>query len=193
MTALVVGGHSGFGAELCALFGEKSQGVSRTTGHNIWKKSQRLMIAQMSLEHDLFINFAHADFMQTHLLYDVGAKWERSNKAGYIFNIGSYVTYEEPQNLKKWCVSKYSLDIANRQFAKQIESGALPFRMTLLKLGIIDSEKSRSKPHWLGYGHSAQDLANLIKMLYAADPRNLIHELVVHPQKPASSSAILKK
>ena len=184
MKALVTGGCDDFGAELCAALGSGARGISRRSGHHIGRAVDRRVIAELSLEFDAFVNFAHQDFMQTKLLFEVAARWEAEKKSGYIFNIGSFATYEVPNRFQPWVVSKFSLDLANRHFCRRIDGGELPFRMTLLRLGLLDSRKSRAKPQWAGQGHRPGEIAHVIQNLYGWKGVANIHEVTMHSVSP---------
>lgn len=179
MKALVTGGTSGFGLELVQSLGPESVGVSRASGHNLWKSTQRKEIVGLSLEFDAFVNFAHADFMQTRLLYELADAWKDAGKGGHIFNIGSHATYDPPHILAKWIVSKYSLDVANKQFCRMIEDKRLPFRMTLIRLGLLNTAMNRESGK-TSAAHTAAEVAGLIRHVYNSPKETLVHELSVH-------------
>lgn len=178
---LVTGGLDGIGKEVCGFFKPRSKGVSRRNGFDIGDPKAREQILELSLEYDIFLNHAHNGHFagQTQLLYDVFAAWEKANKTGYIFSTGSFATYMPQGTFKRYSVLKCALDIANQQCCKKIEDGLCPFRMTLLKPGMLDTAASRAKSYWGGNGIRGRDIAELILSLYQSSQDLLINEVVL--------------
>jgi hypothetical protein len=88
---IAITGHSrGLGAELKSAYeqqGHQVSGFSRSNGHDLrdWDIMQD-MLTQIA-DHDMFINLAKPDFVQTTILYALWQRWK--NKQRIIVNIGS--------------------------------------------------------------------------------------------------------
>lgn len=180
MRALVTGGESGFGKELVVELGSKSMGISYTSGFDISIPIEREKILQQSEDFDVFVNFAHRNFDQTRLLYEVGFHWQHLGKKGHIFNIGSYGTHFDSDTFELWKSSKYSLDVAHKQFRKMREVGVVGFDLTLIRLGLLDTVKNRSHLNWNKNAHSPRQLARLIHQIYESDQKSLFSEVDFH-------------
>ncbi|MFS4459354.1 hypothetical protein [Bdellovibrio sp. HCB2-146] len=182
MTSLLVtGGNRGVGREICEHFGERAFSVSRTNGFDIGTSEGRRAIIEKSLNFDIFVNHAHNGHFegQTRLLYEVFEAWQHHDKKGYIFNTGSFATYHDLKDYRRYSVVKKALQIANQQCCKKIENGGIGFRMTLLTPGMLDTEEARQKPNWPGAGLTGKSLAKLIEHLYATPSEVLVHEMVL--------------
>lgn len=92
---IAISGHSkGLGAELTNNYidmGYTVSGFSRSNGYDLrnWSLMQK-MIAQIR-DHDVFINIAKPDFVQTTILYELWRDWKDQHKT--IINISSGITY----------------------------------------------------------------------------------------------------
>lgn len=176
---LITGGSTGVGKHIVDHFSPNSQSLSRSTGHDIGLAEGRRAIIEESLKHDIFINHAHNGHLvgQTQLLYELFEAWEKHAKPGYIFTTGSFATHIPPKDYKRYAVIKRSLEIAHQQCCKKIENGLVPFRMTLLTPGMLESEKEKST-QWQGHRLQGQEIAPLIEYLYNT-PRTLLFNEVV--------------
>ncbi len=173
-------GNSDFTHNVIREFAPNSRQISRQSGFDIESAEIKSSIAAMSLEYDIFINHIHSGHFsgQTELLYAVHNEWKDKSKRGLIINTGSFGTYCPPENFQRWTVVKRGLDIANRQCCAEIQNKKLPFRMCNLRIGTIDSQTSRAKPHWPGAGIAATHFADVIKNLYRLPEELLVHEMV---------------
>jgi NAD(P)-dependent dehydrogenase (short-subunit alcohol dehydrogenase family) len=161
---LITGGLDGIGRDLVNIYKSKAKGISRRNGYNI--NFERQKIVKLARQYDVFVNLANSEFSQAMLLYDIFSDWEASNKPGYIINIGSYGTYNPGDSWRAWLASKYALDIANKQCCKKIEEKNLSFRTTNVRLGMLDTKKSRQKDNWEGIGHKAKEISEIINYLW---------------------------
>ncbi|MCB0366125.1 MAG: hypothetical protein KDD68_12090 [Bdellovibrionales bacterium] len=184
---LVTGGLDGIGLEICNDFAPASMGISRRNGYDLDKAEDHRRIVDLSLKYDIFLNHAHNGRFagQTELLYEVFEAWEKAGKFGYIFSTGSFATYMPQGDFKRYSVLKRALEIANQQCCKKIESAGLPFRMTLIKPGMLDTQASREKPHWSGNGVRGRDIAELIRFFYNGPKDLLMNEVVISAILPS--------
>ena len=123
MKMLVTGGNRGLGKHLVDVFGADS--VSRATNLDITNEQAVKLIAQQSLNYDVFVNNAFdgppqeawANFAQTNLYMAVYDKWKDAGKSGHIFNIGSvgehHIVAAEPR-FETYRVAKAALAHAIR-------------------------------------------------------------------------------
>lgn len=172
---LISGGLDGLGKGLVECYQPGANGISRRNGYNI--NSDRERIVELARNFDIFVNLANSEFSQALLLYDIFDDWEKQDKQGYIINIGSYGTYNPGDTWRPWLAAKYALDTANKQCCKKIEEKNLPFRCTNLRLGMLDTEKSRAKPHWEGAGHGAKEIANLIDFFWGQHKNKIPYQI----------------
>jgi NAD(P)-dependent dehydrogenase (short-subunit alcohol dehydrogenase family) len=93
MKMLVTGGNRGLGKHLVDVFGADS--VSRATNLDITDEQAVKLIAQQSLNYDVFVNNAFdgppqeawANFAQTNLYMAVYDKWKDAGKSGHILTL----------------------------------------------------------------------------------------------------------
>ena len=80
---------------------------------------------------------------------------------------GSSRTFNPKDSTTAYLVVKKSLDIAVQQCNKAIETRNLSFQMINLRLGMLDSKKSREKPHWQDNGISGGQMAKVMLQLHS--------------------------
>ena len=179
----ITGGSEGVGKDIFDHYSPQAKSFSRRTGYDIGKDEDRRRIVEESLECDIFVNFAHNGHYtgQPQLLYDIFALWEEKEKSGYIVNMGTYSTFSSSPKFRRYAVVKKALDIANQQCCKKIENGLVPFRMTNLRPGMLDTEKSRQKDHWEGVGVTGESICKTIDWLVSTPKDLLIPEMVLSP------------
>jgi len=105
MTTLAITGHtSGLGEFLANYLSENYQvtGLSRKNGYHLIRKQD--LAVQEILTHDVFINNAHKDFVQTELFNKVFSEWKTDNSKTII-------------NLN--CIQKFNKDTENKNLAFQ--------------------------------------------------------------------------
>lgn len=189
LRVLVTAGSEGIGKEIVDYFAPHGQSLSRRNGFDIREAEAREHIARLSLDCDIFVNHAFAgDESQTELLRIVFTLWRETRKSGYIFSTGTYGTYCSTGIDPKYIELKNKLDQVHFDFSRQIENGDLPFRLTLLRPGMLDTERSRKKPHWHGNGVRGKDYAQLIEYLYRMPGDVQISNLVIESIKPNAKS-----
>ena len=104
-----------------------------------------------SLEYDVFFNHAYSrDESQNLLLQVVADRWLQENKKGYIISTGTYGTYFSYDLNSEYLSIKKKLDQISQSYSQKIEAGGIPFRMTLLRPGTLDTSRSRQKARWDG-------------------------------------------
>ena len=185
LKVLVTAGSAGIGKDIVKYFSPNSLSLSRRNNFDIRIEKTRSDIAELSLEYDIFVNHAFAgDDSQTELLKSIFTLWRETKKAGYIFSTGTYGTYCSNGIDPIYIELKAKLDQAHFDLSRKVEIEDLPFRLTLLRPGMLDTEKSRRKPHWHGNGVRGEDYARIIEFLYDM-PRDVqVSNLVIESLKP---------
>lgn len=187
MNMLVTGGNRGLGLFLCERF--EARGISRETELDITKADHRDCIAQISLQHDVFVNNAFdgpfheqwADFGQTKLLWTVANTWRQHDKTGHIINIGSVgsesVCPPDPA-WETYRVSKAALKSHSLQWTRAFKENLVKFRTSLLTLDRLDTALSQSRANWTGNGIELSDVAAYIELLLHSKSNTCIEEIV---------------
>lgn len=185
MKVLVTAGTAGIGKVLVDHFAPLSMGFGRRNGYDIRQESIRKDIAKLSLDFDVFINHAYTrDESQNLLLREVADLWIEQEKTGYIFNTGTFGTFRPDGIDADYIDIKSKLDEIHHQYVQRINQGELTFRMTLLRPGMLDTERSRSKPHWRGNGIRGTDIAQLIQAFYNLPSDLNIADVVMESAAP---------
>ena len=180
---LITGGNVSVGLEIFRHYQPNSKSVSYSSGHDIRLPEVRTQIAQLSLQYDIFFNHAYSlDRSQALLLEEVYQLWREENKAGHIFTTGTYGTYSGAGIDTQYIQLKSELDELHKKFVQQVKYEKLNFNLTLLRLGMLDTERSRQKPHWPGHGVSGKDIVQLVEFIYGL-PKNLLIDDVVYESK----------
>jgi len=183
MSYLITGGNRGLGLELCNQLG--GHGISRSTGYDITKNVNE--IAELSLQHDIFINNAFdgppqeqwANFGQVNVLLAVYEKWKSANKSGWIINIGSvgskYIVAPEP-SFETYRTAKAALEFASKQCTAAFKNNLVLFKTTLITLDRLDTPLSRSRESWTGNGISCSNVAEYIKFIANLSENTCVEE-----------------
>jgi len=183
MSYLITGGNRGLGLELCNQLG--GHGISRSTGYDITKNVNE--IAELSLQHDIFINNAFdgppqeqwANFGQVNVLLAVYEKWKSANKSGWIINIGSvgskYIVAPEP-SFETYRTAKAALEFASKQCTSAFKNNLVLFKTTLITLDRLDTPLSRSRESWTGNGISCSNVAEYIKFIANLSENTCVEE-----------------
>ena len=111
----ITGHTSGIGQALFNKLSPNCIGFSRSTGHDITDRNNRLDIINESAECNIFINNAHAKYGQVELLYDMYNAWKDEDKI--IVNIGSNTTSGIKTKPWEYSAQKASLDKASEQLS----------------------------------------------------------------------------
>lgn len=185
MKMLVTGGNRGLGQHLVDVFGADS--VSRATNLDITDDQAVKLIAQQSLNYDVFVNNAFdgpphetwANFGQAQMYFAVYDAWKTAGKSGWIFNIGSVgeknVVAPEPR-FETYRVAKAALAHASRQGTQSFKQNLVQFRTTLITPDRLDTELSRGRPTWTGNGINLKDISNFITYAISVGPNTVIEE-----------------
>ena len=189
MKMLVTGGNRGLGQHLVEVFGADT--VSRATNLDITNEQAIKLIAQQSLNYDVFVNNAFdgppqeawANFAQTNLYMAVYDKWKDAGKDGHIFNIGSvgekHIVAPEPR-FETYRVAKSALSHASRQGTQAFKQNQIKFKTTLITPDRLDTELSRSRPNWTGNGINLADISNFIHYGTKINPNTCIEEITFY-------------
>ena len=183
---LITGGNTGVGLEIFQHFQPKSKSISFSTGFDIRLPEIRTQIAEMSLDYDIFFNHAYClDHSQALLFEEVYQLWRKENKSGHIFTTGTYGTYAAGGIDPQYIALKSELDELHKKFVQQLKYEKLKFNITLLRLGMLDTERSRQKPHWPGHGVRGQDIVKLVEFIYTLPKHLLIDDVVCESKAEA--------
>lgn len=177
---LVTAGTDGVGKVISDYFSPESLGLGRRSNHDIRDSKIRSEISELSLEYDIFVNHAYSrDLSQVEMLTTVFNLWKKKEKKGYIFSTGTYGTYRDVGLNPYYLEHKEALDKTHTSLCQEVECGQVPFRMTLLRPGMLDTERSRQKPHWRGNGVRGLDIARIIECFYSLPSDLLINDIVI--------------
>lgn len=185
MKILVIGGSKGIGKAVCDYFNPDSFSVSRSNGFEIRNAEDRKRIADLSLEYDAVLNHAYCgDHSQSQMLEQLINTWASSNKVGYIFNTGSVSTYYNKSDWNMYPVYKNVQDDIIKRAAKKCQNNGFGFRITNIKPGMLDTDRSRQKSNWLGSGVTGDTFCNIINYLYNLPTYVIIPEIVLETRLP---------
>jgi len=168
MKILVIGGGKGTGKDVVDYFAPNSKNVSLSTGYNIRNPNRRREIAEMSLEYEAVLNHAYCGEMSQYMmLRQLYNHWKDADHEGYIFHTGTYSTYSinwDPDS--NYTDMKKASDELLKKMSKKCENNKHKFRCTNLRPAMLDTPKSRLKPHWEGTGVTGEDFAKIIEFLF---------------------------
>lgn len=186
MKMMVTGGNRGLGLAICQHY--NATGYSRNTGHDITDAKHRQTLAEISLQHDVFVNNAFdgpfqeswADFGQCRLLWDVASAWQAQGKTGVIINVGSVgsdtVVSPEP-HWETYRVAKAALKSHSQQWTKAFRDNKVKFRTSLLTLDRLDTPLSRSRANWTGNGLDLREVISYIDLIINSQDNTCIEEI----------------
>lgn len=179
---LVIGGSRGIGLDIVRRF--KGDSISRSNGYNIRKPESRRKIVQMSLNYDVVVNHAYCgDFSQTEMLKELCFFWRDNRKKGYIINTGSTSSYRfnDRKDENWWWMAgiKKGLDEFIKYMSQAVEwDKNLRFRITNIRPGMLDTERSRQKSHFKS-GVRGEDYCRLIEYLLSTPEDLIIPEVIL--------------
>ncbi|MHA1817070.1 MAG: hypothetical protein ACTSX1_13800 [Candidatus Heimdallarchaeaceae archaeon] len=169
MKILVIGGGwAGIGKDVVDYFAPDSFNASKSNGFDITIPEDRREIARKSLSMDAVLNHAYTgDMSQYYMLKELYTTWVNEKKKGYLFHTGTYSTYSMQWNVNSsYPDIKGASDELARKISKRCENNKTNFRCTNIRPGMLDTAKSRLKPHWKGSGVRGDDFARIIEFLY---------------------------
>lgn len=185
MKIIVIGGSKGIGKAVVDYYSPNSFSVSRLNGYNIKNIEDRKQIALLSLEYDAVLNHAYCgDESQSLMLEELILEWDKNKKSGYIFNTGTVNTYYDKSDWNMYPVHKKVQDDLVKRAAKKCQWNGFRFRITNIRPGMLDTEKSREKPHWGGSGVTNETYCNIIDYLYNLPNEVIIPEIVLETRLP---------
>lgn len=185
MKILVIGGSQGLGKAVVDYYSPSSFSVSRSNGYDIKKEDIRKDIAKMSLDYDAILNHAYCgDNSQTQMLHQLINEWDNNKKTGYIFNTGSVSTYYDKGDWNMYPLLKSVQDDLIKRAAKKCQWNGFKFRITNIRPGMLDTERSRQKDHWGGSGVTGTTFCNIIDYLYNLPNEVIIPEIILETRLP---------
>ena len=167
MKVFIIGGSRGVGEDITNYFAPNSFSVSRENGYDINDPDHRLKIASLSLDYDIVVNHAYSrNLSQSDMLQDLYGCWAKNDKNGYIFNTGSAATWHVPVLPNVYSGIKKITDTLCKQMSKQVENNNVRFKVTNIRTGRLDTEKSRKLKEWAGNGVRGEDIAKTMEFFY---------------------------
>lgn len=182
---LVIGGSKGTGKSIVDYFSASS--VSRSTGHDITDADSRTKVAVLSLDYDVVVNHAYTvENNQLDMLESIVAAWIENNKSGIIINTGSIVTYrdifKDKAEWRRYVANKTALDAYCKAVAKRCQENKFKFKITNIKPGMLDTEKSRSKPHFTT-GITGSQYCELVEFIVSLPDNICLPEVVIESKE----------
>jgi len=194
---LVIGGTKGIGKEIVDYFGGDS--ISRRgtdPGFDIRNFEDRQLIAEVSSSYDICFNHAYsgthgipdatlndgpADISQTFMLKALYDKWKETSWNGYLFNSSSdsSMTYRMKSGKDIiYAAMKASTNAVSHFISRDVQENNVQMRYTNIIWGMLDTEKSRAKPHY-NNGVRGEDICKVIETLYNLPEDCLIPEFIM--------------
>lgn len=175
---MFVGGPTDFGQVIIDRF--SADFFSRRNGHDINVQSVRRELANRSLNYDLLILHTWTIHnAQTLLLQDVLRQWMDNDHDGQIIVTGSsashFVTFKPEPSHWVYTSQKSGLDSLCKMVSKKCLEGKFKFKISIIKPGMLDSEKSRAKDYFINgidpniYCNTIEFLCSLPKDIHIPD------------------------
>ena len=183
MKTMLIGAPISFGENIVKRFNADT--FSKRNGYNINSDESRTSIAKQSLNYDTVIVHTYTrQNGQIATLQKVVDAWIENNKKGNIIVTGSIVSYfiNHSKNSHSWeyLAFKTALDAYCKNVSKRCVLGDFPFKLSILKPGMMDTENSRKKPHFVK-GLDGEIFCNIIEMIV-----NLPDDVII-PEVPVES------
>jgi len=181
MRYMLIGGPYSFGKDIADWFG--ADHYSRTTGFDIDVADSRKKIVKASLEYDVvFVHAYSRTDNQFNMTKEIAEAWQNHNHSGHIIVTGSISTYYDSfkGNIVNWEYTshKSALDRFCKILSKKFSEGAVDFKITNIKPGMLDTEKSRKKPHFKR-GIAGDVFCKIIENILTLPKDIIIPELVI--------------
>lgn len=178
---MLVGGPTGFGTSIIERFNADS--YSRKSGFNINSSDVRQDICETSLKYDCVILHSYTDQnSQFELLQSLAETWIQTNHDAHLIVTGSISSYFESYkpDIKsiRYSALKSGQDRMCKYLAKKCIDGKFKFKITVIKPGMLDTEKSRSKPHFTK-GISSDVFCDTLEFIMSLPKDIQIPELVL--------------
>ena len=167
MKTMLVGAPIGFGENIIKRFSADT--FSTRNGYDINQDDARNNIAELSLNYDTVIIHAYTRQQgQLLTLQKVVDAWTNNSKIGNIIVTGSiasyFINYNKSPTGWEYLAHKSALDAYCKNVSKRCVLGDLPFKLTIIKPGMLDTENSRKKPHFVK-GINGEVFCNLIEFI----------------------------
>lgn len=184
MKTMLISSNSemGFGADIEQHFGADCYSRS-CGGYDIDKMEGRLRIAKASLDYDVVVVHAYTNNGgQIAMLEQLVKTWIDKEHAGHIFITGSVASYFESYkpSIKDWRYvhDKAGQDAFCKRLNKKIQEGKYPFKLTNLRLGMLDTKRSRMKEHFVS-GVTSDTFCKTIDYVLGLPQDTLVPEIVI--------------
>lgn len=176
MKFMFIGGKNDFTEIIIDKF--NADYFSRATGYNIDNTATQDEIAGNSINYDIVLLHTYTDNnSQYNLLQKICNKWQDNNKGGNIIVTGSIATYYENYKNPKYTADKCATDMYIKSLSKRAGYKDT-FKISVIKLGMLDSKKSRQKPHF-ERGVSKDAFLNSIEFILNQPNNIMIPEIVI--------------
>jgi hypothetical protein len=194
---LVIGGTKGIGKEIVDYFdGDSISRRGTDPGFDIRTYEDRQLIAEVSCSYDICFNHAYsgthgvpdatlsdgpADISQTFMLKALYDKWKETSWNGYLFNSSSdsSMTYRMKSGKDIiYAAMKASTNAVSHFISRDVQENNVQMRYTNIIWGMLDTEKSRAKPHY-NNGVRGEDICKVIETLYNLPEDCLIPEFIM--------------
>lgn len=149
---MFIGGNNDFTNEIINRF--SADQFSRSNGYDIDHESARSSIGYKSLNYDVVILHTYTgNNGQTLLLQEILRHWINDDKKGILIITGSiashYINYKPNPDYWVYTAHKTSLDTLCKVASKKCIEGKYKFKISIVKPGMLDSERSRNKSHFI--------------------------------------------
>lgn len=181
METMLVGGPYGFGKDIVDRF--NAHQYSRSCGYDIDDYSDAQLIAEYSTLFDNVIIHAYTpNGGQLRILELIAERWAEIDHKGHIIVTGSVASHfdfykPETQNMR-YAANKAAIDKFCKLLSKKCIEGLYPFKITVIKPGMLDTEKSRSKKHFTK-GITGQTFCDTLEFILNLPNDVIIPELVL--------------
>lgn len=177
MNFMFIGGPTDYGDVIINKF--NADYFSRRNGFDIDLKEIREYISKKSLEYDAILLHTYTSPINSQLLLleHIYQNWEKNEKIGNILVTGSIASYYENYKNAKYTADKKALDFFVKSQAKKCNFRNR-FKITNLRVGMLDNEESKKKPHF-EKGISAEQFCNCIQFILQLPADIIIPEIVI--------------
>ncbi len=132
MKILITGHTSPMGKDVYEHYSKNHEclGVSRTSGYDLNKSEDQNRVVTEALAHDIFLNIAHVDAVQSILLNKLNERWTAEAPLKKVITIGSLITKLDKKLLdkvnidKKYLADKHHLDSVSDSLSNEKPFGS---------------------------------------------------------------------